>query len=710
MNQSARQQFYIYEFSKKFDNIECKEGIWVSGGFELEKTQAFFRSNYGNGNISEIPAEIRQSVAEGHFEIPNACTTNQLTNEDFLMRVKRREIDIAHPQLQDIALIARELDNYYSVLAVATRQMDNTWRSKMVGYRYFWLKTSELNTERPDLVDGIATLLKWWEQNQKPCFDMNPESYENSPNRNQPNLSKQVIYKNVTRSNYKPVPQIYQSNRPCLFDSTLAFDYWKLHAQALHIANLKPAWAWNVRKLTKPETFTVVYCADRTAYEQFFSPDLIPRAALPPKGQSGATSRSQNQSHNYDNSFNESLATPPKSTSSSSPPDPSTLRNYVEDVAKTTESPSFRLLIECYQKYSPERYIDLWGGSFNQHTLEKPKRFPVDLNYIMLMTVLVFKVLQDMPGNSESNKLELSKQEKNDGIQYLDDLSAAIRKYEITHKEPVSKLKKNIANLRKTLSGEDPSEGNGNFLDILFKSLRNIGDNNYYRLPIGLFIVLVFFSFIPLEINPIKPIIKKIAGVAPPPKTEFEQDRKKEYKLQELEAAKEFITKVSITKECKNDASMAGQEKCKIYVQTKNKLPDWPGLPDPPDGSKERMLSKNRNQNNPSDLVIFLAQSLTLLEGETVDNSGEFDDSLEKAVKKFQKNKCQQNPDGQVGENTWSCLSNYVQKVQIIAILDYEINSLRQSKTKSEIEEHIEQCKSQQLLPQDFVECVSTGS
>ncbi|MFB8796641.1 MAG: hypothetical protein U7126_21020 [Microcoleus sp.] len=72
---SPTSQFCIYEFSKKFDSIQPKNGIWVSGGFEIDKTKAFFRSNYQSGDISAIPAQIRQAVIDGLFEIPNALST-----------------------------------------------------------------------------------------------------------------------------------------------------------------------------------------------------------------------------------------------------------------------------------------------------------------------------------------------------------------------------------------------------------------------------------------------------------------------------------------------------------------------------------------------------------------------------------------------------------------------------------------------------------
>ena len=93
-----------------------------------------------------------------------------------------------------------------------------------------------------------------------------------------PDLGERVIYKQLIRKKYQPVSKIYKSVLPCLFEPTTdrQFDVWNLHAQALHLCNITKnlLWAWNVRETTKPETFTVVYCADRASYDQFFSPVL----------------------------------------------------------------------------------------------------------------------------------------------------------------------------------------------------------------------------------------------------------------------------------------------------------------------------------------------------------------------------------------------------------------------------------------------------
>lgn len=719
-------QIHIYEFSKQFNHIECKESIWVSGGFEVEKSQAFFRSNYGNGNITEIPDEIRQAVVSGLFEIPNAYPPNPLSNEEFHQKVANQQLNIAHPPLEDIALIAKELGDY-CILAVATRQMDDKWRSKMLGYRYFWLKISNLNTQRPDLVDGIATLLLWWTENGSLCFDMNPSSYEYSPNKNKPYLGERVIYKQFIRNKYQPVSKIYKSALPCLFEPTTdrQFDVWNLHAQALHRVPLEPAWAWNVRKLTKPETFTVVYCADRASYDQFSSPVLKSFEPSPTTGSITTTSGSPNQSQQSDSSLNANLTIQSRSISSSSTQDTSDLEKYLKDVANNTESPSLRSLIEFYQKKPPSKHKDLWRNSVNQDPLHNPnkKRYQADINSLVLVAVFTWDIITPSKGQSSPQSTDddkLTEQEKQWAIDYLDALSENISEYEsqTTYNQTVRKLKQNIADLRKSLSGKDESpRGDGKGLSgwphSIIKLFMDIASRPYYQWLIIPIILFFFLSFLPLEINPLKPMINKMAGVVPPPSEPKSGQPDKEYNTEQLEKAKKFITdpSVSVTEQCENDASSVNSESCQVYVQTKSKLPDWPKLPDPPRGFSEKLLTKKRE--NPSEIIEFLQQGLRVVGAEKVGNLGQFDETLENAVKEFQKKKCQENDygqendDGQVGENTWQCLSKYVQKAQVIAVLDDQIESLNQRQQASEVQQHIEQCKSTNSLPKDFIKCVT---
>jgi len=748
MGMSLKPKFCIYEFSKKFDNIQHKNGIWVSGGFELGKTKAFCGSNYGNGTIDEIPGEIRQAVVDGLFEIPNAYPPNPLRNEEFYQKVVNKQLDIAAPPLENIALIARELGDY-CVLAVATRQMDEHWRSKMVGYRYFWLKTSDLNPDRPYLVDGIATLLFWWVEQKNPCFDMNPSSYGNSRNKNQPYLGKgkAVKYKNSIKQQYQPFSKIHQSNSPCLFEPTTdrEINYWQLHAQALHLCNTmqKPAWAWNVRKLTKPETFTVVYCADRVSYDQFFNP--VPKPIEPSATTRSITTTSGSQiSSPHSAQFDPTtLDHSPTQPSSSKPPNASNqdtvnLTKYLKEVASNTESPSLRSLIEFYQKKPPAKNRNLWVNSISQEPLNNPNknRLESDVRNLTLAYVLTWDIPPSQgQASSQSTEDDFTDQEKKWAIDYLNELLAGISKYEnqTTYKQTVRKLKQNIAKVRKSLSGEDDSAGgNGgqpsDLPNLIIKLFMDIASLPYYQwliLPLPP-ILLLFFSFVPLEINPLSPIIYKIVGVQffPEPKkddTQDEETAKLSSDIEKLEAARKFIAENSVTTECEEEGSLATNSECQIYQEIKNKLPEWPQLPEPPQGavipegqsSPPKMLAKTRGKNNPPELVNFLQQSLNVWGATNVGNLDKFDDTLENAVKEFQK-RLNLAVDGQVGENTWKILSNYVQKKQVITILDYRIESLKQGKNDTEIQEHIQKCKNKDALnpqdyikPEDFIKCLT---
>lgn len=708
---SPTSQCCIYEFSKKFDDIQQKNGIWVSGGFEIDKTKAFFRSNYGQGTINEIPFEIRQAVIDGLFEIPNAYPPNPLRNNEFLQKVVNGQLDIAAPPLKDIALIAREL-NDYCVLAVATRQMDDKWRSKMVGYRYFWLKTSDLNQGRgviflpnqlgtllmndnsDDSVDGIATLLWWWHENGRPCFDMNPNPHENTNNKNQFYSIKKVRNKNENISRASANSKIAQLNSRRVFEPTTdgKLNVWDLHAQALDLCNTtmqKPAWAWNVRKLTKPETFTVVYCADRASYDQFFSAVL---KSIEP---------------------------------------PSNLAKYLKDVASNTESSSLRSLIEFYQKNPPSKHRDLWINSVNQEILTNPnkKRYQADINSLILVSVFIW----DVPEQEQTkDDYTFSENEKFWALEYLDALSGSISKYEnqTAYKQAVGKLKQNIANLRESLSGEDESNGGdsglpSNWPNAIIKRFMDIGSRPYYQWLIIPLFLLVFFSFLPLENTPLKPIFYKIIGVQlfPEPKKGGGQGEKPNPPLpdlEKLEAARSFIDEKSVTKECGDGGQSATTSKCQIYQETKNQLPEWPSLPEPPanavppsgKNSHPKMLAKSRGLNNPPELVAFLQQSLKVWGATNVGNLDEFDDILENSVKEFQE-KLKLEVDGQVGEHTWKILSDYVQKKQVITILDYRIKSLNQGKTDREINEAIQKCKKPDpqkhqnyIKPEDFIKCL----
>jgi hypothetical protein len=99
----------IYQFCRAFDNVRYSEvyGYYVSGGYAFEKIA---RASH------EVPPEIREAVINDYFKL----------NDNY------------PPETGDFALIAREIDNKYSVLAVANRQLDDGGRPT-IGYKYFWL-------------------------------------------------------------------------------------------------------------------------------------------------------------------------------------------------------------------------------------------------------------------------------------------------------------------------------------------------------------------------------------------------------------------------------------------------------------------------------------------------------------------------------------------------------------------------------------------
>ncbi|MFY7884788.1 MAG: hypothetical protein ACOVOV_08095, partial [Dolichospermum sp.] len=127
----------IYQFCRGFDNVRCSEvyQCYVSGGYAFEKIA---RASH------EVPPEIREALINDYFKL----------NDNY------------PPDQDDFSLIAREINDKYSVLAVANRQLDDGGRPT-IGYKYFWLDKSKLSR----YVDGIGTLLHWWSKNE-PKFKM----------------------------------------------------------------------------------------------------------------------------------------------------------------------------------------------------------------------------------------------------------------------------------------------------------------------------------------------------------------------------------------------------------------------------------------------------------------------------------------------------------------------------------------------------------
>ncbi|MBO3460172.1 hypothetical protein G7B40_000315 [Aetokthonos hydrillicola Thurmond2011] len=224
----------IYEFSRGFSEV-CEKDRWISGGFG----NAIDRSNYNR----QIPAPIQQFINNNQniFGIPTGFA----------------------PATEEVALIARVIDDRYCVLAVANYQgKDNTGRDGIVGYRYFWLdKNSEINKHFK--LDGVGTLLNWWLKNPN-VFDMNPKSFTGN---------KLVCDEYIEDISSNDINSSYQQ-KYSIYPSILTLANYKgdirreLHTQAVEAAKkagLPLAWAWNVRKLYFPEMYVAIWCENEAA-------------------------------------------------------------------------------------------------------------------------------------------------------------------------------------------------------------------------------------------------------------------------------------------------------------------------------------------------------------------------------------------------------------------------------------------------------------
>ncbi|WP_445636559.1 hypothetical protein NSTC745_01481 [Nostoc sp. DSM 114161] len=223
----------VYQFSRNFDNPHPSaqhNNRWVSGGniIDPEKKIALWNQ--------EVPQEIRKAVLDGYFAINDSYP----------------------PAENDFALIAREIDDKYAVLAVANGQIDDRDRPT-IGYKYFWLEKTD------SYIDGIGTLIYWW-QNVNYQFDMQelnstskPEIYYaqiwNKINFAEPWLEKKI---KETVNNFKHIP--------CT--GVVTKEYWgdyppyiRLHYLSLGLSfrsDSLNAWAWNVQKLSFAENFVYI--------------------------------------------------------------------------------------------------------------------------------------------------------------------------------------------------------------------------------------------------------------------------------------------------------------------------------------------------------------------------------------------------------------------------------------------------------------------
>ena len=309
--------FPIYEFSKAFretvkdiewvskeypealrfpelrQKIEL-QGLWLSGGFL--GGHYINRSNFLH--IDKFPPEIIRAVEDELFKIPN-----EYRPEPGATTLLEQGKIIEQPPLKSIALIARKIGNY-CVLAVATGQLDSKGRDRFVGYRYFWLDVQTLDLgDSQKTPDGILTLLQWWFNNGQPCFNMNPDlfkakswevpkkeicerpkSLNAEDHKSRPDLLK-LLLKTQDKNEFPPF--IIETNQPQInvdfnfsqinvdfnFSQSILSAIRNIHLLALATNEIfidcPIAWAWNVQRVTKPEEFAVILCADHEALAHY---------------------------------------------------------------------------------------------------------------------------------------------------------------------------------------------------------------------------------------------------------------------------------------------------------------------------------------------------------------------------------------------------------------------------------------------------------
>ncbi|MGH2413481.1 MAG: hypothetical protein ACRDEA_07285, partial [Microcystaceae cyanobacterium] len=230
------EQLTVHEFSRKLLEPKQVQGQWVSTGFDQEiglKTQ-------------EVPPVIEKAVHNDEFRL----------NENY------------PPAEGEMALIAREIEQY-AVLAVVTPLVDDSARP-CAGYRYFWL-------EKPSQsgIDGVGTLLNWWDAHNQPRFELkpHPEILQTQATNHKKGFYQALSVRTESLSKSRPqvdemLPQI--PHIPHIFpiqdkpEKSPVPNYWELHSLALalkHNQEQPIAWAWKATFLENPAQLTLICCA-----------------------------------------------------------------------------------------------------------------------------------------------------------------------------------------------------------------------------------------------------------------------------------------------------------------------------------------------------------------------------------------------------------------------------------------------------------------
>jgi len=219
----------IYEFSNELINTQYSQKYqrYVSGGYGRE---------VGPSN-HPVPNAIQNAVNKNLFRI----------NDNY------------PPEFGQIALIARDIDQY-SVLAVATRESDDGNRP-LVAYRYFWLDKSAGGN-----FDGIGTLLLWWLNNSKPQFEFKqtvaPKQLVEVLSREQFDWCRPQVRQLLQQITYYPFAFLIQQRDKLIQSAGL--HYLALELNQRYQTPL--AWAWNVSSLEAPKEFSLICCANNSAY------------------------------------------------------------------------------------------------------------------------------------------------------------------------------------------------------------------------------------------------------------------------------------------------------------------------------------------------------------------------------------------------------------------------------------------------------------
>lgn len=230
----------IHEFSRELIDITQKDGKWVSGGFGASEI----------ANVTHpVPDKIKEAVIRGDLRI----------NDNY------------PPKKQEFALLAKEIDEY-AILAVATGESDDKNRP-LIAYRYFWLEKPQQNNNNQD-IDGIGTLILWWQESKQPKFNFQSNS---NPN----NLGYRVYARKKAE-----IYNVFCESFGAIFSEFLAEiklspyvvsnfndnnSYFKLHYLALHIHiefNKPLSWAWNVGILDNPKYFTLISAITKNTGDQ----------------------------------------------------------------------------------------------------------------------------------------------------------------------------------------------------------------------------------------------------------------------------------------------------------------------------------------------------------------------------------------------------------------------------------------------------------